>query len=231
MQAGDVAAVRAGRRPSTFTKSGSPRYSARSRNARRMASMKKMVLGRGTCSRALRPRTARARPHHLQQRDSAGAGRRHGDDLIAAIAAAQRCAFDRRIALEVGERDVAAIFRHGVGNQAGSFRPRRIRVGRLFGFASASRPARAGARVRRPDGRLHRRGKIRFDSGKRSRCSALRRKRSVVVLRDDEAIGREPARGLANIRPRDFARSIFLLRQREARDRSRNAARPPADGR
>ena len=54
---------------------------------------------------------------HLNQHDAARAGRRHADDLVAAIAAAYRLALDRLVPRQVLERDDAAVVGHEIGDQ------------------------------------------------------------------------------------------------------------------
>ena len=50
-------------------------------------------------------------------------------------------------------------------------------------------------------------------------------------LRDDVTLGSEAARGFAHLRPRETTGTIFLQRQRKARNRAGHAARAPTDGR
>ncbi len=74
---------------------------------------------------------------HLEQRDAAGARRRRGDDGVVLVLAGQRRALDRLVALEIGQRDDAAVLRHLARRSASRSRLRRTRSAPFFEIRSS----------------------------------------------------------------------------------------------
>ena len=96
---------------------GSPRKRARSRKARRIASATKCTY-RGESRPIAREVVALEDVEHLDQRDAAGARRRHRDDLVAAIRAADRRALLRLVLREILLGDQPAVAPHLRGDQS-----------------------------------------------------------------------------------------------------------------
>ena len=166
---------------------------------------------------------------HLQQGDAARAGRGHGDDLVAAVVAAQGRALDGGITFEVGEGDVAAVFGHGVGDEAGGFafvkfaRAVFLEAGEGGGELGLA-PEDAGL-VKRAVGEVDALGlrKLTEKFGGGFEAGGGR-------LGNNKTIGGEAAGGFADVGPSDFTGAVFLLGEREAGDGAGDATGAPTDG-
>jgi hypothetical protein len=168
-------------------------------------------------------------PEHLEQGDTAGAGRRHRHDLVTAVGAAQGFALDGGVAFEIGEGDGAAVFRHGIGDEAGRLalveftRAVFLKAGKDGGEIRLA-PQSAGL-VKRTVGE-----KNTFRFGELGEEFGVSLEVGGGALGEDKAIGGEATGGFADVGPGDFAGAVFLLGESEAGDGAGDAAGAPAHG-
>ena len=154
---------------------------------------------------------------------ASGGGRRHRGDVVATIATAHGRPHDRLIILQVVGSHDAAVGAHACGDLLGE------------------RPFVEGARTLRGD-RLKRCGEIGLHqpvAARQRRAVALQkdlrgrrparepqlraRQRVGKLVIDLEPFAREPDGGRDQLRERELAGAVFLVRQRQSRDRAGHA--------
>ena len=166
---------------------------------------------------------------HLEERDATGAGRGHGDDVVAAVGAEQRCAFGDVVGLQVGEGDEAAVFLHGLGDEAGG--RALVEFARAVFLEAGKRGGEVGLYpeiARFPESASVEENLFRFvEWGEEFGVGAVE---GGGDGRDAVAIGGEATSWFANIGPRQFAGAVFLQGEREAGDGAGDAAGTPTDG-
>ena len=161
---------------------------------------------------------------HLDQRDAAGGGRRHRDDVIAAISPAHRLALDRAIVFQIVRRHHAAGRLHRGGEL---FRDRAFvkRARSVFGDRSITcrrgpaAPARSPVAEHAAVGFQKNLGRGR--PARQPRPVSQQRIRGVVG--DRNAVARQRDRRRHQIGEREMAGAVFRFRERQPRDCSRHA--------
>ncbi len=168
---------------------------------------------------------------HLDQHNAARRRRRHRHDVMAAIAAAQRRALDRAVILQILRRHDAAVGLNGGRDAAGGLAlveragavacDRRQRVGEIALEQRVAGRERAAIRLEEDFGR-----------GRPARHPPLHaRQRIGDIVLDRDAVARKLDRGRYQFGEREFARAVFLMREREPghragySDRERGLAR------
>ena len=154
---------------------------------------------------------------------AAGRGRRHRRDVIAAITPAHRGTLDRPIRLHIFDRDDPAVLADR-RNDLLAQRPVVERAGAVAG----DRLQRGGKVVLHECVAAPEWCAVGFQKDLRrsrpARDPRLRERQRVgELVIDRDALAREPDRGRDQLGKREFARTVFLVREREPRDRARNA--------
>jgi hypothetical protein len=162
---------------------------------------------------------------HLEQHDAPGRRRRHRENVVTAIAAADRRVFDRLVAGKIGARHDAARRLHGAGDVGGDGA-----VIERGGSVAGDVVERVGkiALDQRIAWRQH--AAVGFEKDLR-RGRPLREpplvqlQRIGDILFDRDAVARQRNRRRDQLRQREFARAVFRMRQRQSRDRPGHAHR------
>ena len=169
---------------------------------------------------------ARALQHsqHLKQPDTARAGRRRGDDLVAVITPAQRLLLRGLIGFQIRERDQASVGRHGRRQLLGG-----------FAFIEVARAAIANALQRGSQIGLHelvtvmrgfQKDPLRFRKLREQLHFVFTVQRCGEAIGDGETLGGELQRRVQQLGPR--LASVLLVRQLHAAHSARHTRGAPS---